>query len=256
MDWILNTLGILGMLILSARQAQIPPELVLAMIEVESGGEAHAVRICPTYAYTVPQARRPGNCNLDTELYMQRTSWGLMQIMGATARGIGFEGWLPELCNPVLNVQVGVGHLGNLMSRYGKKFGLAGVVAAYNAGAPRTRADGRFVNQAYVDKVMKGMEKYKSIVEEKEEAAIAEVHSPTQVVTDMIDASDAVLTDGESDEKSEEKPPESEIDLDKMSRAQLLDLAKLNGITIENPKAKLDEIRNAISAAGTDEPQE
>lgn len=242
MEFIINCLGMLGMIIVAAQQAQIPPELILAIIEVESNGQPYAARINPTYAYTMPQARRPAICNMDTELYMQRTSWGLMQIMGATARSVGFDGWLPELAEPHVNIQVGVAIIGNLMTRHQKKYGVAGVIAAYNAGSPRVRGDGKFINQGYVDKVMKAMEKYKAVVDEKKEGALAEMEKTT------IEASEAVTALPEEMEV-ETVPDESEINLDKMNKTQLLELAKLNGITVDS-KAKVDEIRDAIAAAG------
>ncbi|MDR1874376.1 MAG: transglycosylase SLT domain-containing protein [Synergistaceae bacterium] len=226
MDFILNGLGMLGMIILSARQAQIPPELVLAIIETESGGNPYAVRMHPTYAYTMPQAKKPAACTLDTELYLQRSSLGLMQIMGATARSVGFDGWLPELFQPALNVQVGVGHLSSLMSKYRNKHGVNGVIAAYNAGSPRKRPDGKFVNQGYVDKVLKAMEKYEPVVKEKEEAAVAGA-----LVAPVADEADA------------------EVDLDKMTKSELLEYAKAHDIAVDS-KAKIDEIRDAIRASG------
>jgi hypothetical protein len=229
MDFILSNLVILGMIFMMARQAQIPPELVLALIEVESEGNPYAVRMHPTYAYTMPQAKRPSACTMETELYLQRSSLGLMQVMGATARSVGFDGWLPELFDPVLNARTGIAHLSNLMSKHRNKHGIAGVVAAYNGGAPRKRPDGKFVNQAYVDKVMKAMERYEPIVKEKEEAA-AEAHNSAGIVTPVIDAEDA------------------EIDLGKMKKADLIEFAKLNGIEVD-VNAKVDELRSAIQAA-------
>ena len=158
MDWILGGL-VLAMIIGAAEQAQIPPELILAIIEVESGGEAYAAKLNPNYPYTMPQAKRPAGVDPNTEMYMQKTAWGLMQVMGATARSVGFDGRLPELAAPDINVRVGVAYLNTLMSKHRARYGLEGVVAAYNGGSPRKRPDGKFVNQGYVDKVMKAIEK-------------------------------------------------------------------------------------------------
>jgi soluble lytic murein transglycosylase-like protein len=170
MEWILENL--LGMIITTARQAQVPPELALALIEVESGGNPYAVRLMANYPYTVMQAKRPTACDLSTENIMQKTTWGLMRLMGATARSLGFDGWLPELVEPKVCIPLGVKYLKRLMGRYHGKYGLAGVVSAYDAGTPRTRPDGKFANQGYVDKTLKTMEKYEPIVREKEEGAV------------------------------------------------------------------------------------
>ncbi|MDR2522554.1 MAG: transglycosylase SLT domain-containing protein [Synergistaceae bacterium] len=177
MEWILERL--LGMVITTAQQAQVPPELVLALIEAESGGNPYAARLTANYPYTVMQASRPSACDLSTENIMQKTAWGLMQLMGATARSLGFDGWLPELAEPKVCLPLGAEYLKRLMGRYHEKYGLAGVVSACNTGTPRTRPDGKFVNQGYVDKVLKTMEKYKPIVREKENETAEEEAVPS-----------------------------------------------------------------------------
>ncbi len=255
MDWILGNLAILGMIILAARQAQIPPEMVLAIIERESGGNPHAAKISPNYIYTMPQAKRPGMCDINTESYMQKTAWGLMQIMGATARSTGFDGWLPELIDPKINVAVGVAHLSNLMTRHYNKYGVAGVIAAYNGGAPRQRPDGKYLNQWYVDEVSKGMKKYETVIKEKEEEAVAEVTKTEDADKEPGEVTPENSEPGEIESTGKQDDiPQPEIDLGKMNRTQLLDFAKLNGITID-PKAKVDDIRDAIAAAGRKEPE-
>lgn len=172
MEQICSNLAMLSMIILTARQAQIPPEMVLAIIEAESGGQVYAVRVNPGYPYLIPQAKRPDGCNPKTEHAMQCTAWGLMQVMGATARGMGFEGWLSELTDPEINIAVGAAYLARLTERYGVRYGSDGVIAAYNAGAPRRGADGKFLNQAYVDSVRRGMKKYAHFLREKEREAM------------------------------------------------------------------------------------
>ena len=146
----------------------MPPELVLGIIEAESGGDPHATKINATYPYTMMQAKRPAGCSVDMERMCQKTAWGLMQVMGATARELGFDGWLSELVNPETNVRLGIEFLGRKMSQYFERDGIEGVVAAYNGGAPRRRPDGKFVNQSYVDRVMKSAGRYKATVEEFE----------------------------------------------------------------------------------------
>jgi soluble lytic murein transglycosylase-like protein len=171
LDWILENAALLAMVVAAANGAQVPPELVLAIIEAESGGNPYAAKITPTYPYTVPQAKRPAGVDPNTELYMQKTAWGLMQVMGATARSVGFDGRLPELTDPNVNVRLGVAYLETLMRKHQSKHGLAGVIAAYNGGAPRKRPDGKFINQGYVDRVTKAMEKYRGVAEQKKDAA-------------------------------------------------------------------------------------
>ena len=80
-----------------------------------------------------------------------------MQVMGTVARELGFDGSLPELCLPHIGVMFGALKLKQLIDRH-KDIRLA--IAAYNAGTPRFRADGKLVNQAYVDSVISLWDKY------------------------------------------------------------------------------------------------
>ncbi len=76
-----------------------------------------------------------------------------MQILGQTAREIGFDGtFLTELCDPEIGLEWGCRYLGILFDRHGDE-GVDAVVASYNAGSPRKNAGGTYVNQAYVEKI-------------------------------------------------------------------------------------------------------
>ncbi len=203
MDWILNDLVMLGFIVATARQAQIPPALVLGIIDVESSGDAAAARINPMYVWTMPQAKRPALCTQDTETIFQKVAWGLMQIMGATARETGFDGWLPELTVPETNIRVGTAYLGVLMSRHMARHGIDGVVAAYNAGAPRKRADGKWINQGYVDRVTRAMTRYESILKERE-ADLLSVDSPDEPERQTSDEPEDAS--GKTNTRSKPKP--------------------------------------------------
>ena len=164
MNWLLENAALMGLIVSTARGVQAPPELVLGIIEAESGGDPHAIKINSTYPYTMMQAKRPAGCSVDMERMCQKTAWGLMQVMGATARELGFDGWLSELVDPETNIRLGVKFLGRKMSQYFERDGIEGVVAAYNGGAPRRRPDGKFVNQGYVDKVMEAAKRFEAVV--------------------------------------------------------------------------------------------
>lgn len=144
----------------------VDPALVLSIMQVESGGNAYAVRYEQNYRWTLPQAKRPATCSQNTETVMQKTSWGLMQIMGAVAREYGFTDWLSKLVDPDVNIAIGVAYLVGLSKRFVKNFGVDGVIAAYNAGSPRVESDGKFFNQKYVDCVKKAMGDMKALVSE------------------------------------------------------------------------------------------
>lgn len=164
MDWLLKNAALMGLIVSTARGAQVPPELVLGIIEAESGGDPHVTRINATYPYTMMQAKRPAGCSVDMERMCQKTAWGLMQVMGATARELGFDGWLSELVSPETNIRLGIEFLRRKMSQYFERDGIEGVAAAYNGGAPRRRPDGKFVNQSYVDKVMEAAKRFEAAV--------------------------------------------------------------------------------------------
>lgn len=96
-----------------ARRAGFSPELVLAVIRVESGGDPFAVS--------------------------PKGALGLMQLRPRTAeavaRGIGVQWRGPvTLFDPVANVRLGVAYLERLRARYGS---LSIALAAYNWGPTR-----------------------------------------------------------------------------------------------------------------------
>ena len=134
--------------------------LILAICRVESNLNPDAVRYESGFHWLVDGQRinklKPATCSYQTEINLQKISWGLMQIMGATARNLGCGGWLTGLLDPVQGLYWGMRYLQWQYRRFFVNDGLHGVIAAYNAGSPRYK-DGRFVNQAYVDKVLSAM---------------------------------------------------------------------------------------------------
>ena len=146
------------------RHQDIAPGVVAAMVQVEAGGECAAFRPEEGYPWLYDIVRGPirsaapdvyltpikGETSR-AELWGQRISWGPLQLMGATARELGFRGWFPELCGPK-GIEYGVRYLAKLYLRHGS---WDDAIAAYNAGKPRTTPSGQYVNQKYVDKVRK-----------------------------------------------------------------------------------------------------
>ena len=159
----------------AADSHHLPVALVLAICRSESGLDPWACRHEPGYRWLWDVQRQkpflrdpreecdqripPGfaaapGISVASEWFAQQTSWGLMQIMGAQAREYGFKGHLPRLCDPETGLLFGCRHLARARDRWFSRHGWAGVVAAYNAGAPRLTATGMFRNQAYVDRVL------------------------------------------------------------------------------------------------------
>lgn len=148
----------------------ISRDLIEAMVKVESAGNPDAMKTEKRYPYLWDLDRKeprrvygldcpedfaaPSYVSQDTEFWGQRTSWGLMQVMGAVARERGFDGkYFTALCsNQQLGLDIGCRHLVSMHRRFGDPHGWPGAVAAYNAGSVRMDGE-RFVNQGYVDKV-------------------------------------------------------------------------------------------------------
>lgn len=150
------------------------PDIVEAMVLQESGGDQWAYNPEPRYPYLwnvrlngpyhVESAadleskfppsgfydtRGFHGADADQEWWGQQASWGLMQIMGALARELGFKGiYLPGLCDVHTNLRFGCMHLASLIEWANGDVWQA--VAAYNGGKGGWSDSGP---QAYVTKV-------------------------------------------------------------------------------------------------------
>lgn len=131
----------------AALAATLPISIVRGIVCQESAGNPEATRYEPEFYKTYIADKFPGE-------HGRATSYGLMQIMGQTARERGFKGDFAELLHPQVGLYWGCRHLFILKIRYFNRHGWAGVIAAYNAGSPR-KAGGKYSNQGYVDKVLK-----------------------------------------------------------------------------------------------------
>jgi soluble lytic murein transglycosylase-like protein len=96
-------------MILLARQKAsehgLPPELVCAVVEQESGWNQWSIRFEPAFERryihpALPQAP-------STEEMAKAVSWGLMQVMGEVARENGFAGPFASLCDPGTGIEIG-----------------------------------------------------------------------------------------------------------------------------------------------------
>lgn len=83
----------------------LDPALVCAVIEQESSWDTEAKRLEQGFyvRYVRPQKLASG-----MEAIGRSTSWGLMQVMGQTAREHGYNGNFDDLClDPEMAIQVG-----------------------------------------------------------------------------------------------------------------------------------------------------
>ncbi len=114
-----------------AARRGLDPVLIKAVIATESSFNPRAYR-------AEPQIRD--------------ASSGLMQILYQTAKMMGYTGTPEGLFDPETNIRFGSAYLTHQVTRY--QGDVPSALAAYNAGTARRGADGRFVNQAYVDRVL------------------------------------------------------------------------------------------------------
>lgn len=75
----------------------IDPVLICALVHHESSWNQYAIRYEPQFfaRYILPMAEKFS----DTECRARAFSWGLCQLMGQTARELGFTGDLAALCD-------------------------------------------------------------------------------------------------------------------------------------------------------------
>jgi soluble lytic murein transglycosylase-like protein len=157
-----------------ARRNRLPVELLLAVIQVESGGEPSAWNPEPHYRYLynvrtkkpfrkltpdeIKSERPPIDFpylagDRDQEWWAQQASWGLMQVMGAVARERGCKlPFLPGLIEPCIGIEYGALHLLWLANRYLNDHGWAGVLRGYNGGPYAVFNQG--INPDYPKKVL------------------------------------------------------------------------------------------------------
>ena len=135
----------------SAAAHRLPRDLIAAIVQVESSGNTWATRWeGGFYDRYIRDRTWPvyGAVSKSTERVGLATSWGLMQVMGATARERGYDRpFFAELCDPATGIEYGCRHLVYLRGR--EDGDLERVVRAYNTG----RGDPSTNGNAYLAKV-------------------------------------------------------------------------------------------------------
>ncbi len=91
-----------------ATQHGLWPELVCAICEQESNWNPWAIRYEPTFLSKYIAPLYTAGKISGTEAYARAFSWGLMQVMGQTAREHGFaDAYLSGLCEPIVGLEIG-----------------------------------------------------------------------------------------------------------------------------------------------------
>jgi len=121
----------------------IPSTILAAVVLQESGGDPLAIRYEPRFfqTYLVGATRHtlagfvpnPNQCSFQTELRARAFSWGLMQLMGQTAREQGFDGvFLSGLLDISTNLSIGAKYLAKKVKH--KDGNMEAALLAYNGG--------------------------------------------------------------------------------------------------------------------------
>jgi hypothetical protein len=141
------------------------PDILYGVASVESNFNPLAVRYEKHYKWLYfPEDVRPLGCSRETEVSLQKHSWGMFQMMGAVFRELGLKDWLTcVVADPQLQADYAARYLNKLYKRYGS---IEDTVAAYNAGSPRRRESGVYVNQGYVDRVLQASAEYADFLAE------------------------------------------------------------------------------------------
>lgn len=119
--------------------------LVKAVCIKESSLDTWKIRFEPSWKFRFkPEVfSQKNNVSLETEINCQKTSWGLMQVMGTVARELGFYEDLPKLLQPQNGIFYGCKKLSALIKRHND---LPTALAAYNAGSGNIMAGKGYAN--------------------------------------------------------------------------------------------------------------
>lgn len=136
----------------TASVMNLDPHLVRAFCEVESALNPLAARFEPGFNYLVTPKDWAKKMRITeaTEIMLQKTSFGMMQVMGAVARELGLTDSILTLVTPEVGLKYGCLKLAQCLKKYPKQ---DHAIAAYNAGSPRFDKAGALVNAEYVSKI-------------------------------------------------------------------------------------------------------
>lgn len=139
---------------MSAKKYRIQPRFLAALIDLESRWEIGAMKYEKGYPwlYEVLELSKKMICSRETMEVIQKTSWGLMQLMGANFYQMGYRGWPIGMCDPKTNLEFGCKHLDKIIENQNLSFKKPlDIYAAYNAGSVRKTLEGLYVNARAVN---------------------------------------------------------------------------------------------------------
>lgn len=134
----------------TALNYQLDPDLLCAQVLVESSGDPFAFRYEPGFWSQYLISRTP---SARPEGPLLACSYGLLQILGQTARERGYVGQLSDLFDPAIGVRWGCEHLVYLRQRLPVDYDVRALLASYNGGLSGNQHP-PYRNAAYADKVL------------------------------------------------------------------------------------------------------
>lgn len=126
-----------------ASNFQLAPQLIAAVIHQESNGNPFAVRYEEKFFNKYLRNKAPKElqgsvpdfnvCSIYTERILRASSLGLMQVLGETAREMGFaKDFLTELCIPRYGIEYGCKYLFRMLEKHGGE--VTAALLSYNGG--------------------------------------------------------------------------------------------------------------------------
>lgn len=127
-------------------------------------GRVYGVTLEPALIHAVIERESTHGRRLTAAEPNGTTSYGPMMVNGPTARDLGLDDPLEMVRTPGLGVWFGVKYLGKMVRLFPGD--VARAVAAYNAGPGNTTRNraGKFINQPYVDFVLRHWKLYRGAV--------------------------------------------------------------------------------------------
>jgi len=141
-----------------ATEYKLETRIVYGICIQESNLNQYAVKYEPNYKWLYkPEELKPKICSLETEIILQKMSFGIGQIMGAVLRERGYTDWLTKILSDLdSQIKYMCKHLSIYYKKYNNNIDM---IASYNAGSPK-KENNKYVNQKYIDNVLKYAKTY------------------------------------------------------------------------------------------------
>jgi hypothetical protein len=147
-----------------AEEYKIDPICLASLVFVESSGSTTAMRYEPNFKwiYNPKVVAEKWNCSENMALLMQKTSWGLGQVMGSVAIDHGIYNIKPFnqpsiLLIPKFGLDFACKHWVKFSKKYKNK---EEIYASYNSGSVRRLKSGEFENAWAVVKFEKKFKEF------------------------------------------------------------------------------------------------